>query len=144
MASMLKTVFWWNKQVVSTDLSTTLKIKCKCRYFWIFWHKWGHFATMDIKCLRRFSLFPINFHQSGSYKLQSRLREKKNNLFAKCNFLHDWWLPYLSSGAWKFSIKLSKSKAEVIYGNWNAACHNAMASSVPSVAVICAEMEKKN
>lgn len=33
-------------------------------------------------------------------------------------------------------------KAEVIYGNWNAACHNAMASSVPLVTVICAEMEK--
>lgn len=144
MASMLKTVFLWNKQDVSTDLSTTLKIKCKCRYFWIFfWHKWGHFEMMDTKCLRRFSFVSHKFpSQSGSYKLQSRPGEKKNNLFAKCNFLHDWWLQFLSLGAWKFSIKLSKSKAEVIYGNWNAACHNAMASSVPLVTVICAEMEK--
>lgn len=64
---------------------------------------------MDTKCLRRFSFVSHKFpSQSGSYKLQSRPGEKKNNLFAKCNFLHDWWLPFLSLGAWKFSIKLSK------------------------------------
>lgn len=50
----------------------------------------GDTEKMDIKWFRRFSFVSHKFPSlSGSYKLQSRPQEEKNNLFAKCNFLHD-------------------------------------------------------
>lgn len=91
-----------------------------------------------------FFLFTINFHHwVEAINCGVDHRGKKNNLFAKCNFLHDRWRRYLSSGAWKFSIKLSKCKTEVIYSNWNEACHKATASLVPVVVVVICGKTKK-
>lgn len=101
----------------------------------------GDTEKMDIKWFQRFSFVSHKFPSlSGSYKLQGG----KNNLFAKCNFLHDWWLRYLSSGGLKVFHKTIQMQTEVIYSNWNAACHKAMASLVPSVVVICTDRKEKN
>lgn len=51
--------------------------------------------------------------------------------------------PIFKLGGLKVFHKTIQMQTEVIYSNWNAACHKAMASLVPSVVVICADRKKQ-